>query len=237
VPGEVAAKLASIWQQQVGEAWLIAKASGRIQESRNSAYDLEIVGVIQACTGPDTPELNTVCSDDAARRIADDADDLLVFGGRYEHEPIEDFQETLGDWSIWRLAAAARPNAAQRWQWWRFWRGVWLPSPFLARTGFEFRCTQEAVVVEEDGCEVARWTDWTHNLQEMTAGNRTPSSGQMLLIRRSLVERAAARVGGTFAWICRIKTSARKHDYGSFTGTDFVVDFGTTRIVRSGAES
>ena len=89
------------------------------------------------------------------------------------------------------------------------------------------------MVVEEGGSEVGRWIDWTHNLREMTSANLTPSTGQMLLIRRSLVESEAAKLGGVFAWICKITTYDRKDGYGPFTEGHFVLDFGTTRIVRN----
>lgn len=232
LPGEVAAELACMWQRQLGQEWLVSGASGRIHESGDSAYDLEIIGVIQACNGPSAPEIDAVCAEGAGRAITDEADDLLVFAGRYKRQRADDWQERCADWSIWRLAALASPNAVPRWQWWRFMRGVWLPSPFLARKSFEFRCTQEAVVVDEDGTEIARWTDWTHRLREMTTANLTPSTGQMSVIRRSLVEREAAKLGGVYAWICKITTHHRKHRFGEFTEAHFKLDFGFTRIVR-----
>jgi hypothetical protein len=57
----------------------------------------------------------------------------------------------------------------------------------------------------------------------------------MLLIHRSLIERESAKLGGVFAWICKITTYHRKYGYGSFSETHFALDFGTTRIVRDGA--
>jgi hypothetical protein len=78
-------------------------------------------------------------------------------------------------------------------------RGVWLPSPFLAERRFEFRCTKEGVIIEENGRELARWTDWTYHLREMTTGNLTPSSGQMLVIHRSVVDHESAKLGGVYA--------------------------------------
>jgi hypothetical protein len=232
LPGWVTTELASMWQRQLGEDWLIAEAGGRIQESDSSVYDLDIVGVVQACSGTRIPDIDTVCSRNARRTIGWEEEHLLAFGGSYDRAPAADWQEQHSDWLVWRLAALADPNTVPRWQWWRFHRGVWLPSPILAREAFDFRCTQEAVVVDEDGCEVARWIDWTHKLREMTTGDLTPSTGQMLLIRRSLVQREAAKLGGVFAWICKITTYDRKHSYGAFTKTHFVLDSGTTRIVR-----
>jgi hypothetical protein len=93
------------------------------------------------------------------------------------------------------------------------------------------------VIIEEDGREAAHWTDWTYNLQEMTNANLTPSSGQMLLVDRSVIEHQAAKLGGVFAWICRVTTFHRKYDYDAFTEVHFSLDFGTTRIVREGTET
>ena len=233
VPGVVTTELANMWQRQLGEDWLIAQASGRVQESDSSAYDLEIIGVIQACSGPRVPDIEALCAKDVGRRTIGWAEeDLLVFEGNYGRETEDDWQEEHSDWLVWRLAAPANSNTVPRWQCWRFWRGVWLPSPILARNAFGFRCTQDAVVVEEDGCEVARWIDWTHKLREMTTADLTPSTGEMLLIRRSLVESEASKLGGVFAWICKITTYNRKHSYSAFTEVHFELDFGTTRVVR-----
>jgi hypothetical protein len=238
IPGSVATELADMWQHQLKNDWLIAKASGRVAESGNALYDLDIVGVVQACAGPRSPDIDALCPDDGWRRqIAFETEHLLALGGSYEREPTDDWQERYSDWSVWRLATRAHPNTVPRWQSWRYQRGVWLPSPFLAKKAFEFRCTQEALVVDEDGFNVARWIDWTHKLQEMTAGDLTPSTGQMLLISRSVVEREVAKLGGVYAWICKITTYHRKYDYGAFTAAHFVLDFGTQGLCARLPES
>ncbi|MGA2148843.1 MAG: hypothetical protein ABSH49_28205 [Bryobacteraceae bacterium] len=174
LPGEVATELAAIWHRQIGQEWLIAEASGRVQEGANSAYDLEIIGVIQACVGPSAPDVPTIYAEGARRTIGWETEHPLVFGGSYTRRSAVDWADRHSDWRIWRLAALADPDTVPRWQWWRFRRGVWLPAPILTARRFQFRCTPEAVVVEEDGHEVARWTDWTHNLREMTTANLTP---------------------------------------------------------------
>ena len=184
LPGKLTGELAAMWQQQSGAEWLIAAASGRVLETVNSAYDVEIVGVIQACNGPDNPDIEAIPERRDGISIAEEADDLMVFGGGYPRKRTEDYEERYDDWSLWRLAALSNPNPLPRWQWWRFRRGIWLPSPFLAERRFQFRCTEEGVVVEEDGRVLARWTDWTDHLRETTTADLTPSSGQMLLIHR-----------------------------------------------------
>ncbi|MEX2299894.1 MAG: hypothetical protein WD733_03090 [Bryobacterales bacterium] len=224
-------ELYKMWQQQIGADWVIAEASGRMQENGNTVHDLDIIGVVQACTGPGSPDINRVFAADSWRVIRWEPESLLVFGGAYEHEPADGWREEYSDWLLWRLAARSRPIAVPRWQWWRSYRSVWLPSPFLAKS-FEFRCAPDAVKVENDNTEVARWVDWTYNLREMTTANITPSTGQMLLIRRSLVEREAARLGGVFAWLCKVTTYDRKYSYQPFNKDHFALDFGTTRIVR-----
>jgi hypothetical protein len=234
LPGRVTAELASMWHRQLGEDWIIAEARGRVDESANAAYDLDIIGIVQACTGPQSPDIEALCARRSRRTIEWKAEHLLAFGGSYGRELADDWQERHSDWLLWRLAARADSNTVPRWQWWRFHRGVWLPSPTLATKAFEFRCTPEAVIVAQDGLDVARWSDWTYKLREMITGDLTPSTGQMLLIRRSLVEHESAKLGGVFAWICKITTYHRRYSYEAFTEAHFVLDFGTTRIVRDG---
>jgi hypothetical protein len=82
------------------------------------------------------------------------------------------------------------------------------------------------------GDDIAHWSDWTHKLREMTTPDLTPSTGQMLRIRRSLIEREIAKRGGVFAWICRITTYHRKYRHNAFTKSHFALEFGTTRIVH-----
>jgi hypothetical protein len=199
LPGKLTGELAAMWQRQLGEEWLIAEASGRVLETSSSAYDVEIVGVIQACNGPSEPEIEGIIDRGHKTSIAEETDDPMVFDGGYGRKRAGDYEEGHDDWSIWRLAAPTNPNPLPRWQWWRFMRGVWLPSPFLAERRFEFRCTKEGVIIEENGRELARWTDWTYHLREMTTGNLTPSSGQMLVIHRSVVDHESAKLGGVYA--------------------------------------
>jgi hypothetical protein len=232
LPGKLTGELAAMWQRQSGQEWLIAEASGRVLETANSAYDVEIIGVIQACNGANEPDLEDIARRGQEIRIAEESDDLMVFGGGYTRKRAADYEEGHDDWSIWRLAAPVDPSPVPRWQWWRFRRGVWLPSPFLAEKRFEFRCTKEGVVVEENGRELARWIDWTYRLREVTTGDLTPSTGQMLVIHRSIVEREASKLGGVYAWVCRMTSHHRKYSYTDFKEANFALDFGTTRIVR-----
>ena len=76
---------------------------------------------------------------------------------------------------------------------------------------------------------------WTHQLRELTTADLTPSSGQMLVVHRSLIDRESVKLGGVFAWICKITTHHRKYSHSEFAETHFVLDFGTTRIVREGS--
>jgi hypothetical protein len=232
IPGCITSELSRIWHRQLGEDWLIAEAGGRVHEDENSAYDLDIMGIVQACIGPVSPVIDRLSSQGIQRTIHWGSERFITFGGSYDREPADNSQETHADWLVWRLAAPADPRTVSRWQWWRTQRRVWLPSPILARESFNFRCSQDSVTVYEDGYEVARWIDWAHKMRELNMGDLTPSTGQMLLIRRSLIEREAAKLGGVFAWICKITTYHRKHMYREFTETHFMLDFGTTKIVR-----
>jgi hypothetical protein len=232
VPGWVAGELMKMWERQANEEWLIAKADGRVHEIGDSAYDLEITGIIQSCVGLNVPDV-TDLSDVGRRAVAWQEDDLLTFAGNCRRESANSWQEEHADWLVWPVAGAAHPNTVPRWQWWRWLRGAWLPAAFLTEGTLRFRPAETGVRVdaEEEG-EVARWNDWTHQLRETSTANLSPSTGQMLLIRRSIMERAAEKLGGVFAWICKITTYQRAYGHGPFKETHFTIEIGSTRIVR-----
>ncbi len=233
VPGLITSKLTELWERERNSEWAVVEASGRVQESHNATYDIDIVGVIQSCHGPERPEIEEVIAgQDSLEGVTTSSPRLLVLGGHYPHESDGDWERRYSDWSVWQLAAPARLIAIDRWQHWRSARGVWLPAPFLAPDGFNFACTPDFVSISSGETEKARWSDWTYCLQEPLCGNLPPSTGQALRLHQSLIDDAQRRLGGTFAWLCQIRAYQRKHVSGPFDVARFAVDFGTTSVVR-----
>jgi hypothetical protein len=232
VLSEVHSVLATLWEKQSTEDWVIGAASGRVTETENSAYDIDIRGVVQSCAGATVPELADAVDWGNEPRIRPAVSDHLAFEGVYSAEEPQAHEGRVGDWRIWQVAAPVQLYAVPRWQSWRLYRDIWLPTPFLSVDDLSIRCTGDAVVVESGGQHIGRWTDWAYKLGEMATANLSPSSGQALLLRRQVAEDAASRVGGRYAWICRITSYHRKHHMGEFEIKHSYTDYGTTRLVR-----
>lgn len=228
--GQLTTSLAALWARQTSTNPLIAEASGRVVYTPEAAYDLSIRGFIQRAEGNDTPALADLLDD--ANRFYPTLPNTLCFDGYYESSNTSDAEIYPSDWRLWPLSLLARPHAGHRWQYWKDYRGVWLPNPVLSADPISFRCTPDAVLVESNGQELARWTTWTSGLEETLSANLPPATGQALFINRHAVEKTAERLGGTFAWICRISSYHRRHGFGEFDVAHIDLEFGTTRIIH-----
>lgn len=236
VPGLITSKLAELWERERNSEWALVEASGRVHEDHDTAYEIDIMGVIQSCHGAGRPVIDDVIAgQESIDEITAESPKLLALGGHYPQESDGEWERRYSDWSIWQLAAPARLITIDRWQHWRSARGIWLPAPFLARGGFNFTCTPESISIASGDAEQARWSDWTYRLEESLAGNLPPSTGQALRLHQSLIDDAQRRLGGTFAWLCRITAYQRKQFSGPFDVARFALDLGTTSIVRNGS--
>jgi hypothetical protein len=102
-----------------------------------------------------------------------------------------------------------------RWQWWRAFRGPWLPLPALAHDGvYRVHCERDRIGFRDEDGDVGFWQDWTAGMSEMQNADLTPRAGQILMLRRSLVQQFAAENGLTFCWTCRISGYQQEHGFG-----------------------
>jgi hypothetical protein len=202
--------LEALWHRQSEGSDVVIEASGRVQESLDSWCDVEIAGIVRCNHDGTGPPLGEVASDCGPERVVLKFSRPLVLGGSYASERPEDWEQRYGDWRVWRLAAPVAVVPVGRWQYWRMFREVWLPSPFLAETSFSVRCTKTSVSVDHGGSEVARWSDWTLSLEEKAVGSLPPSTGQILLAKRQMIELGATRLGGIFGWLCRVTFYGRR---------------------------
>jgi hypothetical protein len=233
VPGNIIAQLEAMWHKQRAEDWVVAHASGRVFESEDSTYDIEIIGAIQSCGGPVHPELTVpMARSETPDSIIVQGPSLLRLEGSYTPETAGKWEGHFSDWSIWRLAAPLKLFTSIRWQYWRGAANIWLPAPFLVAGELSVRCTPSCVLIENAGKEVGRWSDWSYRFEEKLRTNLHPSTGEMLCINQTIIDDAAERVGGTFAWLCRITTHHRKTHFGPYEAMETLVDFGTTRLLR-----
>jgi len=102
-------------------------------------------------------------------------------------------------------------SSTPRWQWWRMFRKVWIPTPCLEGSPVELGYYEGSMATWIGGRVAARWSDWTEALRETLPDGLPPATGQYLLAKRDLVGEFAAATGSTFCWVCRLTGYYKEH--------------------------
>ena len=232
VPTEVFRFLEDFWIQQQGASWMLAMASGRIAEG-GANYDLEVFGIFQKCLGSETPDAEDVWESRPWRKQSIILQTVKPrFCGPIFSQQDDCRMVRLGDWMILPCVLAGHPYVISRWQWWRMLRGIWVSLPALVRDGrYGVDCQHDRIAFKDEDGEFGFWQDWTAGVSEMQDADLSPRNGQLLMLKRSVIERFAVTNGLTFCWVCRITGFQREYgtgEYGEF-GVSKVI--GASRIV------
>jgi hypothetical protein len=230
VPGQVWRQMAEAWGKDRRRKRRILAASGRVNESASLAYDLEVLGIFQASTGPRAQNLEAVFEWCAGRGV-DTVTAPLLFAGPILEEPIEDWTRRIGDWIVLPASGQVTYGLSSRWQYWRMWRVPRLPAPFLVNEQLTFRCTPDTLCIEDSSGIRASLLDWTDGVTDRLVANLSPRSGIVLEADTGLISAFEAATKTTFAWICKLTGCHRRQSYETFEMFDIYESFGTTRVI------
>jgi len=228
-PGEVLGQVERLWANQRGSEWFIAEASGEVSGG-DVTYDVNICGVLQSCNGPSQPDFGRLF--ETCQMGVSPGSELLRVEGAIRAGG-EDYEVKLGDWIVRPMAVRLLHGTIPRWQWWRGARGVWSPSPALLQDDFSVKLGDRELQFECGGDVFARWSDWMQSFHERSHSGLPPSTGQVLSIRRDIIQQAAERTSASVAWLCRWRAFRRKSQYSDeVEEAAGVVAFGTSLVVR-----
>jgi hypothetical protein len=240
-PGDIWPAVDELWQrQQSGEApwgpdWMLAQADGRVRGGE-TIYDLSVVACFQRqldSGDPDVEEVFDWCDHGEDTLITPIARARLRFVGTVRPMDVGHLATTIGGWfvvpTVGRLIMGARIS---RWQWWRGHRGMWGPAASLTRDGYTFRRDGDSLAFESGGDLVGKWNDWTEELRERLAPNILPATGQVLFIRRELIERFAARHQTQLCWLARLTAFCRQQQYELYRPFHDHRVYGESRIIQ-----
>lgn len=228
----------SILNGETDGEWILAEASGTVHQS-SLFYDLKVCGVFQKCHGPTMPQLNNLvdwyCDYDPDERnqLSLSCDSSLHFSGWLRTSDGSGIAVVFDDWSVAPAAGIAHVNGTTpRWQFWRMYRHIWLPSPFLAQKRVSFGYHEDAISALVDEHAFAKWNDWTYALGEKLLDDVPPFTGQHLLINRNVIRDFAAETESTFCWICELTCYYRQDSYEEFKSFKDYRSFGASLVVR-----
>jgi hypothetical protein len=234
VPAQVWRQVEKLWEGQLDDRgeWRIAQTSGVVLDGK-TVYDLEIYGLFQKSHGPRQPNLEKVaewCHDEV--QLSAQMQEPLHFRGRIRQEMNKTQRKVFDDWSFSPAFGSVYEGSIGRWQIWRMFRRVWLPTPSLA-SKLDFSCNTDGVNAYQNGEIIARWFDWIDALTERHHVDLPMSTGQCLQIRRKTIEEFAKSSGSTFCWVCRITGYHRKDTYESYKQVRDHRSFGCTRLATA----
>lgn len=235
VPAQVWQQVEELWERQLGDPsdWIIAQASGIVLDER-IIYDLEIYGMFQKSHGPREPRLEAVAEwghDEV--QLSAQFEEYLHFRGWIRQQRNKPWIRVFDDWSFAPAAGNLRANSFPRWQYWRMYRGVWMPTPYLGSARLDFSCTDKSVNVSEGGEVVAKWFDWIDGLTERHHPQLPMATGECLQVRRKIIEDFSESTGSSFCWVCRITGYHREDTYKPYKQVRDHREFGCTRIATA----
>jgi len=229
-PSQIWKAIERLWaEQDLEKGKTLLAAAGHVHDDSQRAYEIQILGAFQAAEGPTAgspQEVVTKCGVSLDASVS-----LLTYTGLLHEVAPSDLAVRSGDWSVVPASGYVMPSASDRWQYWRFFRGLRLPFPFLAGSSLDFKCGTDAIEVS-DGHESKAWLrDWTDGMRETTIGNLGPRSGYFLIADSDMVKAFAEKTRSAFSWFCRLTAYHRRYEYGSFEEADLYAAFGTRTII------
>jgi hypothetical protein len=224
-----------LWKRQLSDSseWTVAQTSGIVLDGI-TIYNLEIYGMFQKSHGPQEPRFEVVAEwahDEV--QLSAQFQAYLHYRGRIHQQRNKHWIKVFDDWSFAPAAGSLNASSLPRWQYWRMYRRIWLPTPYLGSTRLDFSCGNESVNVYENGEVVARWFDWVDGLTERHHPELPMPTGQCLQIRRKTIEDFSESTGSSFCWVCRLTGYHRKETYESYKKVRDHREFGCTRIATA----
>ena len=242
-PRDIWPAVDELWRrQQAGSApwgadWVLARADGRVRGG-GTLYDLSLLACFQRPLDTDDTEVGEVLdwcvrSEEALLRPITPLH--LRFAGRVRPERVWNLATRIGGWSVVPAVGHFESSGSlSRWQWWRGCRGMWGPAASLTRDEYTFHRDGHSLAFQSGGEVIARWSDWTEELRERLAPSTLPATGQVLLIRREVIERFATQHQTGLCWLARLTAYCRQRHYDLYQ--PFYEDrvYGASRIILPG---
>lgn len=231
IPAQVWAALLNLWdkRREVFSENALLAASGSVLQG-SAIYSLSIRAMFQAANGPvsgDPREIMQACDEAQGSYSSRGA----YFGGFLNLIKPEDISLVSHDWSILPASVYVRPHVFSRWQYWRGYRGVQLPAPFLASEKFSFRCEPDSIKIFDGAAQIGSWQDWTDGVTEEFVNDVPHPHGWALEASWDLVDKFARQSRSTLSWICEVKVLHREHEHENFREFSIYQLHGTTNLV------
>lgn len=231
VPAELSTVLSRLWDKKhdifQGNALLAADGSF---VCGTDTYSLSIRAVFQAAHGPvpgDPKEIMKACDEARGEHTGQD----VCFAGALKSINPGDISLVSHDWSVLPASIYVRPRVFPRWQYWRGYRGIQIPAPFIASEEISFRCEPDSIRVFNGDTQIGTWQDWTDGVTEEFENDLPHLHGWALCTSWDLVDKFSRISRSTFSWISEVKGFHREHEHEKFREFSTYQLHGTTNLI------
>lgn len=196
--------------------WILAKADGRVFEG-SDIFDLSICGFFRVRKGPSKPNDSELINWLIYPCMIDHEVYSLSFEGTINPLPAKENLQKFMDWIVYPASWAIVPKTSSTWQFWRLERLVHFPAPFIVENPMTFKCRKDALTICEGENLIAEWRDWTDGISEKKTANLSFNTGNVLMLRRPIIERFEKKTNSEFCWGCCITKFHRDHPFDYYT--------------------
>jgi len=228
-PEEIWKQIRKLWEAQAGEEWKILQATGRI-DAGASVYELQVHSIFQKYRDLSMPDLKELLDWMQRNTIHHDQRGMR-FEGSIEPISPNSVAKGFSGWDVVPADMRICPSTISRWQYYRLYREIWFPSPFLGRPPYSFRCEKNAIEIFDDYGVLAKWSDWVDGLKEKIEANLLPSCGNFLLLRKEVIQEFEEQAKAKFCWVCRLTCFKKKGFREPYEEIADFRHFGSTNII------
>src|SRR5206468_119479 len=137
-----------------GADWVLARADGQVRGGE-TLYDLSVLSCFQRAIGgrdPDAGDVFEWCDQGEETFLLPLSWPRLRFAGTVRPVWAGELATGFGGWSVVPAVGRCTPGASvSRWQWWRWYRGLWGPAASLTPDGYTFRRDGDSLAFESGG--------------------------------------------------------------------------------------
>lgn len=200
------------------DKWMILEAGGRLC-GNETIYDLELFGSFQNSKEDSDIDIEYTFKKYNNSPMDYIHDDPLTprLLGYVESFPIQKFEN-----DIIPASGFIFPHSVSMWQYWRMYRNIWLPMPFIIDLNeddydtdlisYRFEFSKNALNIFNEKEIIAKWMDWKDSLIENSEhASLSPSMGQYLMIKKEILDKFTEKTNSKYSWLCSLTKYERKY--------------------------
>lgn len=185
------------------EKWEIGRASGRVYDN-NSIYDLEIFGFLWDQKYQIMNNIKPIINKYKYQNLTYCENQNNFLDGNIINLSYYDPITSIIDYGLIPLSTELKSYSIPIWQYWRMYRGIWIPIPLISLNIKRNYEDKGILVIDENENILGKWYDWLDRFREKNPMNVSFSNGMILEINKDILAKYYDNEIYSIIWICEI---------------------------------